>query len=186
MATGWKEIGSVAGVRHESGTFNFYDGILTGSTDSAINGYNADSIPTGYAIQKTDNGTTQTAILVLANYAEYNGSTIVNYYGTLKDALAKATTGNTIKALPGTNGSARTLTESANASLASGKNIILDLNGQTISLGNYRIENSGTLKVKNGTINANNKVIRNISAGSLTIESGTYKTTQTGVNISVS
>ena len=66
-------------------SINFYDGIITGPTNKAITG--TTTPPSGYAVVKTNSGTTQTAILqgtytvlVDPNGGIYNGSTSPSSY----------------------------------------------------------------------------------------------------------
>ena len=127
------------------GTFNFYDGVIKGQNGdgTSING-TVTAMPTGYGIRKTlateNNITTETAMLVPANYAEYNGSTIVSYYVTLASATTYATSGNTIKPLVNR-------TETIEVTITASKNITLDLNGKTITLNNQTLKNNGTLTI---------------------------------------
>lgn len=168
--------GPVGGIKvGDNATLDFYDGIITGPTDNSIEG-NVTNTPNGYNVQKTNDGTNQTAILVSSNYVEYNGDTIINYYSTLQEAFTGAVSGNTIKPL-------KDLTDESTADieLAEGKNVILDLNGFKI-LTAQRIENTGTLEIKdsvgNGIYQSNTVIpIHNINSGSFTLTSGTIKKT---------
>ena len=151
----------------ETGTLNIYDGVFVGKSGegSAITG-NVSEVQSGYAIQKTLNTentlSVETAILVKANYAEYNGASLVNNYETLADAFENATSGNTIKPLSDR-------TSEAAATLASGKTVTLDLNGKTITMtGN--LTNAGTLTI-NGSGKVNNTAIMDLikNSGTLTL-----------------
>ena len=127
------------------GTFNFYDGIIKGQSGAGTSIIGTvTSTPTGYGVRKAvetvDSVTTETAILVTKNYAEYNGSTIVSYYETLASATTYATSGNTIKPLVNR-------TETIEATVTASKNITLDLNGKTITLKNQTLKNNGTLTI---------------------------------------
>lgn len=110
------------------------------------------------------------------NYAEYNGENLLKVYKNLKDAVEKATSGNTIKAL-------QNATETEEARVANGKTLTLDINGKTITL-NAKLITSGTLTIigdglitttenidlitnDGGTLNLNHSgTIKNESSGS--------------------
>ena len=191
----------------EYGIVNFYDGVIKGSYDTtnggrAISRY-PDAIPTGYGVQRTHTSTQETAILVSANYAEYNGSTLVSYYATLNNAFSGMTSGNTIKPLSNR-------TSEAAATLASGKTATLDLNGKTITMTNT-LTNNGTLTVSgsSGTLTASSVntitntgtltksgactvkntgstvryAISNSGSGKVTISAGTVSGTSNGIAI---
>ena len=170
--------GKIAGVLVGK-TFNFYDGVIKGQsgTGTAING-TITATPTGYGARKTsstvDSVTTETAVLVPANYAEYNGSTIVNYYETLASATTYATSGNTIKPLVNR-------TETIEATVTASKNITLDLNGKTITLKNQTLKNNGTLTITgSGTLTGSGaNTVTN--AGTLT-KTGTSKIINTSTS----
>ena len=170
--------GKIAGVLVGK-TFNFYDGVIKGQsgTGTAING-TITATPTGYGARKTsstvDSVTTETAVLVPANYAEYNGSTIVNYYETLASATTYATSGNTIKPLVNR-------TETIEVTVTASKNITLDLNGKTITLKNQTLKNNGTLTITgSGTLTGSGaNTVTN--AGTLT-KTGTSKIINTSTS----
>ena len=150
-------------------TFNFYDGIIKGSTAKSIVGV-VSNMPNGYAVKKTTADDIETAILVAANYAEYNAKgTIVNYYATLGDAFSNSESESTIKPLANT-------VESVAANNLSGKTQTLDLNGKLITMKNASINNRGTLSITgNGTI---------ITTGANTFNNnGTLNITTTGGTI---
>ena len=161
------------------GTFNFYDGVIKGQSGkgTSING-TITATPTGYGVRKTsstaDSVTTETAVLVPANYAEYNGSTIVNYYETLASATTYATNGNTIKPLVNR-------TETIEVTVTASKNITLDLNGKTITLKNQTLKNNGTLTITgSGTLTGSGaNTVTN--AGTLT-KTGTSKIINTSTS----
>ena len=72
--------GTTYGVRKASttGTINFYDGVITGSSNNSING-TVDNVPTGYGVKKTASGSTEVATLAYAytvNY--YSNNTILS------------------------------------------------------------------------------------------------------------
>ena len=111
-------------------TSNFYDGIIKGADGKAIYGL-IDNMPTGYNVQKTTEDGIQSAILVKANYAEYDSNNnIVTYYPTLNTAFTNATSDNTIKPL-------KNVTETVAVTMPAEKSLILDLNGKTISIFTY-------------------------------------------------
>ena len=161
------------------GTFNFYDGVIKGQsgTGTSING-TITVTPKGYGARKTsstvDSVTTETAVLVPANYAEYNGSTIISYYETLASATTYATSGNTIKPLGNR-------TETIEATVTASKNITLDLNGKTITLKNQTLKNNGTLTITgSGTLTGSGaNTVTN--AGTLT-KTGTSKIINTSTS----
>ena len=170
--------GKIAGVLVGK-TFNFYDGVIKGQSGAgtSING-TITATPTGYGARKTsstvDSVTTETAVLVPANYAEYNGSTIISYYETLASATTYATSGNTIKPLVNR-------TETIEATVAASKNITLDLNGKTITLKNQTLKNNGTLTITgSGTLTGSGaNTVTN--AGTLT-KTGTSKIINTSTS----
>ena len=170
--------GKIAGVLVGK-TFNFYDGVIKGQSGAgtSING-TITATPTGYGVRKTSSTvnsvTTETAVLVPANYAEYNGSTIISYYETLASATTYATSGNTIKPLVNR-------TETIEATVAASKNITLDLNGKTITLNGTTLKNNGKLTITgSGTLTGSgaNTVI---NAGTLT-KTGTSKIINTSTS----
>ena len=170
--------GKIAGVLVGK-TFNFYDGVIKGQSGAgtSING-TITATPTGYGVRKTSSTvnsvTTETAVLVPANYAEYNGSTIISYYETLASATTYATSGNTIKPLVNR-------TETIEATVAASKNITLDLNGKTITLKNQTLKNNGTLTITgSGTLTGSGaNTVTN--AGTLT-KTGTSKIINTSTS----
>ena len=161
------------------GTFNFYDGVIKGQNGdgTSING-TVTAMPTGYGIRKTteteNSVTTETAVLVPANYAEYSGSTIVSYYETLASATTYVTSGNTIKPLVNR-------TETIEVTVTASKNITLDLNGKTITLKNQTLKNNGTLTITgSGTLTGSGaNTVTN--AGTLT-KTGTSKIINTSTS----
>ena len=171
-------IGKTYGVQ-AGGTFNFYDGVIKGQSGkgTSING-TITATPTGYGVRKTSSTvnsvTTETAVLVPANYAEYNGSTIISYYETLASATTYATSGNTIKPLVNR-------TETIEATVTASKNITLDLNGKTITLKNQTLKNNGTLTITgSGTLTGSGaNTVTN--AGTLT-KTGTSKIINTSTS----
>lgn len=101
------------------------------------------------------------------------GTTI---YGTVQDAINAVPTNNTQTTILLLKDSSEELT------VASGKNIVLDLNGNTLTnFGNKPVfENNGSLHISNGTIRSTaEQSIINQVAGSLTISSGQYIITGT-------
>ena len=73
--------GGTYGVKVSSGTFNFYDGMITGPTGNSISGTVAET-PIGYTVRKTTASSVETAVLgntynitLNPNSGTYNGST---------------------------------------------------------------------------------------------------------------
>ena len=177
-------IGTVNGVQVASGTFNFYDGKLTGAVNKSITGTVADT-PEGYVIQKTTADNKETSILIASStvyYEEYvgTGSTLRSSYKTLADATTNAVSGNTIKVIANK-------TETANATVPAGKTLKLNLNGKTITLNNKTLTNEGTLDIYT-TVNsaklqgsATNVIINN---GTLTTNGTSSSYTMTVQNTS--
>ena len=146
-------------------TSNFYDGIIKGADGKAIYGL-IDNMPTGYNVQKTTEDGIQSAILVKANYAEYDSNNnIVTYYPTLSSAFTNATSDNTIKPL-------KNVTETVAVTMPAEKSLILDLNGKTISI-STTITNNGTLQVNDSTNKGNLKTTKSITnTGNIIVNSG--------------
>ena len=187
-----------------SGTFNFYDGLVRGKNGatSAIDG-EVTNVPQDYGIQKVtvQNQDTsdyeETAILVIANYGEYDDEDkLVSNYATLKDALQYGTDNNTIKVeKTHTDGS----TEEPRLPLE--KTMTLDLDDKTLTLSQRLIidgtltiigeetgtltqnfsdkavlMNSGNLDFTSGKILSPNSIgIQNAKAGRLLISGGNIK-----------
>ena len=162
--------------------FNFYDGMVVGKRRSytSIEG-TVDAVPTGYDVQRTVSENVETAILVPANYAEYNGDRIVNYYETLANALNYAKSGNTIKPLK------TSLTETVQPTQTdTTKTVTLEIpSGYTIALSGQFIDNDGTLTVKgSGTLTSTVCAIRN--DGTLNVQDGvSINGTGTGTNSTI-
>ena len=185
--------GKIYGVSSTS-TFKFYDGIIKGGpgtqqiSGKAIDGTVSDK-PTGYDIVNgtaTYNGTEYkfaTLAPTSANYLLHDGTNVVNTYTTLKEAFDAATDSskqyrvNVLKDV--------TDASSATPTVASGKNVTLDLNGKTITTTGI-LKNSGTLTITgNGTItNSSTDVINVTSSGKLSITGGTIRSSSTTNNVS--
>ena len=123
-----------------SGTFNFYDGIIKSAsgTGKAISG-TVSSTTTGFEVYKETTNGVESAYL-LGNYL--NTSTNVSY-ATLKAAINGSSSNQTIKVV-------RDVTETTNAS--NGKTgLKLDLNGKTITMNNVYITNNGSLDIYNSS-----------------------------------
>ena len=197
-------VGGTYGMSKNSGTMNFYNGILKGTTA----GYSANTANTrtGYAIatdtEDIDGTTYQTAFLSDSIYSITDGGT-TNYYLTLADAVTNATGEQTIKLLhnaPDT------------VAVTIGKNITLDLQSYTItktgtitvsnnyttniigtgcitSGNNPTISNSGTLNVTDATIictNTSTTASAIANNGTLTINNATIKGYNYAINNSTS
>ncbi len=129
------------GVNLNSGTLNFYDGIVKSSsgTGKAING-TVTSTPSNYFVYKETVNGVESAYL-LQNYI--NTTTGVSY-ATLGEAFTAVESNQTIKVLNNT-------TETSNAGLlVEQTGIKLDLNGKTIS-SSGRIFNRGELDIYNSS-----------------------------------
>ena len=194
-------IGKTYGVQVTSGTFNFYDGKITGKDgkNKSISKF-PDDKPTGYEVQKLMNSDgSETATLIKANYAEYTGTstTVVNYYETLNGALFSAIAGNRIEPLSNrTNEATATLPNKA-LTLKLTKNI--QMAGTITNNGTLTISGTGTLSSTTGTFNLitnNNTLTKNesgvissqtsgktISGGTVTVNAGTVSTSN-GTTIS--
>ena len=70
----------------------------------------------------------------------YKNTTKSTYFMTLPEALNKAVTGDTIQVIRGR-------VENTAATVASGKTVTLDLNGQTVIMSNVELTNNGTLTI---------------------------------------
>ena len=148
-----------------------------------VNTYNANDMAAA-AGENLANGDVIVTLYVnwiAANYAEYNGSTLVKYYTTLNDAFTDVTNGNTIKPIF----SATSKSEDA-ATLASGKTAILDLNGKTINMtavltnnGNLTINGTGKIAASASRTITNNGTLT--AAGTVEIN-GTASTASTIAN----
>ena len=169
-------IGKLCGIMATmESTLNFNNGILKGEDESAIAAAVVINPRSGYDVIYSNDGTYHCATLGIANYAEYRGSTLVNNYGTLVDAMKYVTDGNTIKVL-------NNRTENSTATLASGKNVTFNLNGKTIttSANVNTIVNEGTLTVQDS---AGSGTIRNtLTTASVTIINNKGTLTFSGSN----
>ena len=146
-------IGATSGscrLDHGSTSCNVTLPTITPNTGYLSAGWNTTSGATtgtaeGSSYSVTTNATVPTlyANANIANYLEYNGSTLVAGYSTLQSALSGVTSGNTIKVMANT-------TENNRATLASGKTgVKIDLNGKTVTMNNCYIDNKGTLDIYN-------------------------------------
>ena len=135
--------GATTGVNNH-GTFEFNDGKIIGAT--AIEG--EATTPQTYEAKVDQNGETQEAILGRVTGIEaYIGKT---RYVTLEDAIYAA---NYIKGTPTDEieiDVVEDLTKSAKIKVSNQKNIILDLNGHSITsaVSDYLFENSGKMQIK--------------------------------------
>ena len=168
------------GLYNNTGTLNFYDGIVKGVT--AIQG-KVNDVEDGYDIVKETDGNLEVKYLGKV-YAAQIESTGEKYY-SIKEAIDAVTKDDEIIKL------LRNITTFATAEtieISDNKNVILDLNGYTINQGNKPlINNNGTLtlrdssdtttdsygnvKYKGQIITSNGTIINN--NGSFIFESGT-------------
>ena len=158
------------GVNSSKG-ITFYDGILKGKKATHKGLLTPES---GYGVQYGVDGNYKTAILVGANY--YDGT---SYYATLNDAFNMAASGATITV-------EKNLTDSVAATMPSGKNMLLDLNGKTLTRTAATI-NKGTLTISDstatpGTITSTSTMDAIITnAGYLNIEKVTINANSTNI-----
>ena len=168
------------GLYNNTGTLNFYDGIVKGVT--AIQG-KVNDVEDGYDIVKENDGNLEVKYLGKV-YAAQIESTGEKYY-SIKEAIDAVTKdGEIIKLLR----NITTFTTAETIEISDNKNVILDLNGYTINQGNKPlINNNGTLtlrdssdtttdsygnvKYKGQIITSNGTIINN--NGSFIFESGT-------------
>ena len=168
------------GLYNNTGTLNFYDGIVKGVT--AIQG-KVNDVEDGYDIVKETDGNLEVKYLGKV-YAAQIESTGEKYY-SIKEAIDAVTKdGEIIKLLR----NITTFTTAETIEISDNKNVILDLNGYTINQGNKPlINNNGTLtlrdssdttadsygnvKYKGQIITSNGTIINN--NGSFIFESGT-------------
>ncbi len=173
-------------VINTSGTFNFYDGVLIG--DKAIEG-TINSQPDEYSvISKKDGDKERVYLGVLAESAARIDKW---FYNTLDEAIADCPENageekTTITIL-------RDLSLTTKATIDNGKNVIIDLNGHSITntISDYVIENSSTLEIldstetKVGSINGvNYSTVLNNRGANLTVSSGTISLSKQGVSSS--
>ncbi len=182
--------GTTSGVKVEGGTFNFYDGIIKGSSGkSIVDGSNAATLPsdtpTGYNVTKLPDNGNEIAILTTGNYVMFdNDGTYLSSYSTLASAFSAVTGTKRIMLAADT-------TETTTASLGSETTVKLDLNGKTITTSN-RITNNGTLDIYNtssteGKIESSaTTVIKNSGTLTMNDTSDTGLVTVTGTSASVS
>ncbi|MEE3343863.1 MAG: InlB B-repeat-containing protein [Bacilli bacterium] len=169
-------------VQNASAIYNFYDGKVTSDSGAGKSIYLPNStyfvtVPNDYDIVKTTSGSTETAVLGAAT--NYQNTTTNKKYMYISRALSEASTGHTIKALAN-------VTETTQATIASGKTITIDLNGKTITFTGTNIANNGTLTITSSTSggvltgDVNNFI--NTTTNNVTISGGTVTSTQTVIN----
>ena len=155
---------------YNTGTFNFYDGIINGTNKYAIYG-KVSEIQGGTTIEITKSDNIETAKLVNVDYIAQVGQT---QYNNLKDAVTAC----------GNNGEITILNDFSmvtddEVEIASGNNVTINLNGKTITgfAEDSLITNNGILTIKDdsslhaGKIESRtNDVITNV--GTLNINSG--------------
>ena len=171
-------------VINSSGTFNFYDGALIAY--KAIEG-NISSQPDEYSVISKKQGDKERVYLgVLAESAARIDKW---FYNTLEEAIADCPENagdqkTTITVL-------RDLSLTTKATIDNGKNVIIDLNGHSITntISDYVIENSSTLEIldstetKTGSINGvNYSTVLNNRDANLTISSGTISLSKSGTS----
>ena len=187
---------------YNSGTFNFYDGIIEGNETSSIKGVipsetEEDSLRVIHKGEytfndKTENGYSVASGREISVLEQINVAYVVSKdknYTSLAKALADIESSDTIKIVHDVsiNGVEESLVIPEN------KNITLDLNGFNVIVGNNNtIVNNGTLRVIDGTshedesgniiegkfVSGGNTILEN--NGTATIENGSYELTMGG------
>ncbi|MBE5805735.1 MAG: hypothetical protein E7313_03375 [Clostridiales bacterium] len=122
-----------------SGTFNFYDGKITGAT-KAITG-TVSNTPNMYVAQYLEEGTV--AVLGIEAVFEQVASIDGTYYDSLQAAINSAGTNNVTITLE------KTIIIDSALQIAEGQNITLDLSAHSITIpsSDYAIVNNGTLTI---------------------------------------
>lgn len=190
--------GSTYGVNVSSGTFNFYDGVISGKT--AISG-EVTSVPDEYIIQKTTNNNIEKAILVKGEPVIENVSKSKKYVD-VHTAFKEAASGNQLRLLKSTEidkpieiSTGKTIYFSSDASYTlnctnTSKATIIN-NGElyvesssddsilTISSsGSKAIQNVGTLNLESGLITS-----QVYNTGTVNVTGGAIRQTSTSTNI---
>jgi len=144
--------GTSYGIYNENGIFNFYDGIIKGS--NSIYSIGTINKEIGYKIQKSKESSTSLEQAVLEKDSEETSVALIGekqFFDNLESAIASVpdNTETTIYLL-------QDIEFTRPIEILSGKNIILDLNGHTITnlVNGPIITNNGTLTIKDsiGTI----------------------------------
>ena len=144
------------GLEITSGTVNFYDGIISGTTD-AVNG-TINEIEDGYEIISgtTEDGKKSKYLSKLpVAQIESTGDT----YYTLQEAIDSVTkTGETIKLIR----NYTTLASLETTSISTDKNITIDLNGYMLEQNNENfLINNGTLNITDSSVENTGSIITN-------------------------
>ncbi len=147
------------------GNIYFYDGVIKGATNA--HNSNVIAVPDGAHTKTETIGSYENCWLIEDEpYLEVNNV----QYNSLTKAYNNAASGDTIKVI-------RDFTTSAALpSNPSGKSIIIDLNGHTITY-TQSLVNNGTMEIRDDSTNHNGKIINNTNptittTGPLTISSG--------------
>ena len=148
-------------------------------TGYEFEGWATSSTATVAEIKAGGNYTANKATTLYAVWKKYNyiNTKTSKYYMTLESAFNEANDGETIKALEYT-------IETTNATVASGKAVTLDLNGQTIIMSNTSVTNNGTLTIAGtsgtltgsgaSTITNNGTLVKNTAAEIANTSTATY------------
>ena len=138
-----------------SAVFNFYDGVITGST-MAISGV-VDDMPEGFKVQTTEDE--KTAMLELEAQVNHVAEMNDGYYSTVQLAI------NDARNTPSTIHLQRDVVITAPLVIGEQQNITLDMQGHKIYLseGEYAIQNNGILAIID-TI-SEGSVIENLEKG---------------------
>ena len=185
--------GTTYGLYINSGTVNFYDGKIEGSTNNAIYG-TVTNIEDGFQILTykagdTFNGGTvannrQIKVLGLEDVAEVTSTGLK--YGSLRKAVEAASSSqqDTITIIKGIT----MLSSASSVEIPANKNIIIDLKGYTITASNENtIINKGTLQItdtandtKGKITNSESTAIKNNSGATLLLGTITVEDTAVG------
>ena len=131
--------GAIYGINN-NGTFNFYDGRITGTGSGALPGRNPADLPDGFAVETSNSGTVAylEAISVQTDAVIVNGQN----YSTIPEAIASVSTG-TLKLY-------QNFTLDSTITIPSGKNITIDFNGCRVEYNSSTdavFTNNGTLAI---------------------------------------
>ena len=165
--------GGAYGIQVAGGSTNFYDGILKGTT-AGYTGTIA-QIPDATLI-KSDEETIEEVLyqtnylIVERNFLELNGVE----YNSLNKALEQAGSGDTIKVIAGGIVEEEKIFIKSPITIASDKNVIIDMDGHTLNF-TQQLVNNGTLQIvdnsasKNGMLSTSTVTLL-VNSGTMTID----------------
>lgn len=150
-----------------NGTFDFYDGIISGKPNAILGAVT--NIPDNYEILRTVENEVETAILNSESAVAQVGS---NEYMTLQEAIDATTEeDNKITILR----NFEVLSSEDSAIVNSGKTVLIDLNGNTLTYQNeYLIKNSGTLEITDSTDDNKGRIYGLKSSGIFNANGSTF------------